>query len=119
MVPTGKIPEVGVEYVRSLRDVKYYETIFELLAKQYELAKIDEAKNSSLIQLLDKAIPADRKSKPKRASMVLGGLFGGFFLGLFLAFLVDGYQRARRDPAVSIRWQKLALAWKSMPDSLG
>lgn len=115
MVPTGKIPAVGVEYVRSLREVKYYETIFELLAKQYELAKVDEAKNSSMIQLLDKAIPADRKAKPKRAVMVLGGVFGGIFLGLLLAFVVDAIQRSRRDPTARGRWQEFATAWKKVP----
>lgn len=112
MVPTGKIPEVGVAYVRSVRNVKYYETIFELLAKQFELAKIDEAKNSSLIQVLDKAIPAERKSKPKRIVMTLGGIFGGAVVGIALAFLRAGYAASRRDPLSKQRWQQLATAWR-------
>lgn len=56
MASTGRVPEAGVEYVRGLRNVKYYETMFELLAKQYELAKIDEARDSSVIQVLHKAV---------------------------------------------------------------
>lgn len=113
MVPTGKIPEVGIEYVRSLRNVKYYETIFELLAKQFELAKIDEAKDSSMIQVLDKAIPAERKSKPKRASVTLAGLFGGVMLGILGAFAREAYWRSRRNPESSNRWRDLSIAWKA------
>jgi tyrosine-protein kinase Etk/Wzc len=107
MVPVGKIPEVGVEYVRSLRNVKYYETIFELLAKQFELAKIDEAKESSLIQLLDKAVPAERKSKPKRAFIVLIGLLVGGIGGIILAFVNDAYHYSRQNPENAKRWQQL------------
>jgi uncharacterized protein involved in exopolysaccharide biosynthesis len=60
LVPRGNVPEAGLEYVRKERDVKYYETIFEILAKQFEAAKLDEAKEGSLIQVVDPAIPPDR-----------------------------------------------------------
>ena len=110
MVPLGKIPEAGVEYVRSLRNVKFYETIFEMLAKQYELAKIDEAKQSSLIQLLDKAVPAEKKSKPRRAFITLAGIFGGFVLGVSIAFTCALYDASRKNPANSARWNKLSMA---------
>lgn len=115
MVPTGKIPEVGIEYVRSLRNVKYYETIFELLAKQFELAKIDEAKDSTLIQLLDKAVPAERKSKPRRGLITQAGLFGGLMLGIILAFMHAAYSGTRQTPESSKRWQQLSIAWKGTP----
>jgi tyrosine-protein kinase Etk/Wzc len=115
MVPTGKIPEVGIEYVRSLRNVKYFETIFELLAKQFELAKIDEAKDSSVIQLLDKAVPAERKSKPKRALITLAGVFAGGMLGIILAFMHAAYSGSRQDPECSKRWQELSMTWKRTP----
>lgn len=111
MVPTGKIPEVGVAYVRSVRNVKYYETIFELLAKQFELAKIDEAKNSTVIQVLDKALPAERKSKPKRILMTLGGIFAGAVFGVVLAFSRSMYAASRHDPLSNRRWRQLAMAW--------
>lgn len=116
MVPTGKIPEAGVQYVRSVRNVKYYETIFELLAKQFELAKIDEAKESSLIQMLDKAIPAERKTKPRRAFIVLAGLAGGAILGILLAFMRMAYRSSRQDPNSRKRWQQLSVAL-SLPSS--
>lgn len=112
MVPTDRLPEAGVEYIRSMRNVKYYETIFELLAKQFELAKIDEAKNSSLIQVLDRAIPAEQKFKPKRSVMVVLGLFAGFVLGVLLACFRHAYTGSRRNPASRLRWDRLGLAMR-------
>lgn len=111
MVPTGRIPEVGVDYVRRFRDVKYYETMFEMLAKQYELAKIDEAKDSTIIQLLDKAVPAERRAKPRRSLIVLGGLIAGSILGILLAFVYEAYLQAKQDPENDRRWRDLASAW--------
>src|SRR6266568_624454 len=62
MVPFGKAPEVALEYARRFRDMKYQETLFEVLSKQYEIARIDEAKDATLIQVLDAAVPPERKS---------------------------------------------------------
>lgn len=111
IVPTGKIPEVGVEYIRSLRNLKYHETIFDLLAKQYELAKIEEAKDSSTVQILDQAVPAEKKLKPKRILIVLGGFFCGGILGLLLALLKEAYLKSRRSSASNYRWNLLVNAW--------
>lgn len=85
MVPTSQIPEVGGEYIRSLRDLKYYEAIFEMLAKQFELAKVEEAKDPSLIQQLDIAQPAEKRSKPNKLLIIVGGLIGGLILAAGLA----------------------------------
>lgn len=112
MVPTGKIPEVGIEYIRSLRNVKYQETIFELLSKQYELAKIDEAKESSNIQILDNAVPAEKKSKPKKLIIILIGFIGGAFFALFVALIRDAYLRSTKDEDGNYRWNVLKNAWR-------
>lgn len=106
MLPTGKVPQTGMEYVRKLRDVKYYETMFELLAKQYELAKINEAKDSSTIQVLDKATPPDWKSKPKRTIITLTGVCLGFFVGILLALIRESCRKIHRDS--DGRWQTLS-----------
>jgi uncharacterized protein involved in exopolysaccharide biosynthesis len=92
------VPEAGLEYVRKLREVKYQETIFELLAKQFEAAKIDEAKEAAIIQVVDQAIEPDRKSKPKRALIAFLSAFVGFFLAVFLALLLEARERARLNP---------------------
>lgn len=110
MVPTGKIPAIGVEYVRALRDVKYFETMYELLAKQFELAKIDEARDATMIQQLDKAFPAEHKSKPKRAMITLLALLGGGVLAVLLALGREAYQRSREDETRRGKWNALAMA---------
>lgn len=110
LVPTGKIPEVGVEYIRALRDVKYNETIFELLAKQFELAKIEEAKDSSLIQQLDKAMPAEKKSKPKRSLIVLGAIIAGLIFGIITALVKDLLFSSRHNKISA--WEEFSIAWK-------
>jgi uncharacterized protein involved in exopolysaccharide biosynthesis len=75
MIPTADVPKAGLEYVRALRDLKYNETLFEMLSKQYEAARIDEAKDAPLIQVIDLAVPPERKSWPPRRLYVLAGIF--------------------------------------------
>lgn len=57
---------VGPDYVGKYREFKYQETLFDVFARQYELARADESREGSLIQVIDKATPPERKSKPKR-----------------------------------------------------
>lgn len=57
----------GSDYLSKYRDVKYHELLFELMARQYELAKLDETRDGPVVQVVDKAVPAEWKSKPKRA----------------------------------------------------
>lgn len=112
MMATRKIPEIGVEYIRSLREVKYYETMFDMMAKQYELAKIDESKDSSAIQLLDAAVVPEKKSGPQRSLLLLGGLIGGIVLATIIALLRDSYLRMRSDVGNLARWAALHQAYK-------
>lgn len=97
MVPFGKAPEVGLEYLRRFRDMKYFETLFEMLAKQYEIARIDEAHEATLIQVLDRAIPPERKSRPRRALIFVSTLVAGLVLSIGLALVWEALQRIRRD----------------------
>jgi tyrosine-protein kinase Etk/Wzc len=106
-ISSGKLPEVGVEYIRSMRDVKYYEAIYELLAKQYELARIDEAKESSLIQLLDRAVPAEKKSKPKVLLVAILTFMAGMAVAILVALLRDVYLRSQQAPHTAHRWVAL------------
>jgi tyrosine-protein kinase Etk/Wzc len=111
MVPKGQVPEAGLEYLRKLRDVKYYETIFDILARQFEIAKLDEAKQGAVVQVVDAAIPPDKRSFPKRGLIVLGGTSGGFFVGVLAALLQAFYQRLKRAPEVP---QKLGVLRQSL-----
>jgi len=98
LISKGQIPQAGLEYLRKERDVKYYETIFALLARQYEVAKVDEAKQGALIQVLDPAVPPDHRSSPKRTIIVIVATVAGFFLGIFIALVQAVFQNAKNDP---------------------
>lgn len=100
--PTGQ----GIDSLRLLRDVKYHEVIFELLARQYEMAKIDEAKDSSVIQVLDKAIAPDERSKPSRRTIVLIAVVMALFAAILWAFVLESLARARTDPKQATRLQE-------------
>lgn len=113
MLPTGKIPEIGAEYVRALRNVKYQETIFDLLAKQYELAKMDEAKESSNIQILDSAVPAEKKSKPRKFIIIFVGFALGVFFALVIALIRESFSRSVNDEIGRKRWKVLKDTWKN------
>ena len=101
LIPKGQVPQAGLEYLRKERDVKYYETIFGLLARQYEAAKVDEAKQGALIQVLDPAVPPDHRSSPKRTIIVIVATVAGFFLGIFVALVQAVFQNAKNDPRIS------------------
>jgi uncharacterized protein involved in exopolysaccharide biosynthesis len=84
-IPAGKLPEVGLEYARKLRDFKYHEAIYEFLQKQYQAARIDEAKLAPVIQVVDHAVRPDRKSGPPRTAItVLSALIAGLAVWFWL-----------------------------------
>ncbi len=56
----------GPDYLSKFREYKYRETLFEMFARQYELARVDESREGALIQVVDVATPPEYKSKPKR-----------------------------------------------------
>lgn len=85
----GNVPSLGVEYVRKLRELKIQEAIFEQLTKQFEVAKISEAKDSSTLQVLDEAVAPLRKSKPKRALIVILASVTAFFCSIFYIFITE------------------------------
>jgi uncharacterized protein involved in exopolysaccharide biosynthesis len=96
-IPTSKVPALQLLYVRKEREVKYHEALFEMLARQDEAARMDEAREAPLLQVLDPASYPDQKSGPHRSLIVLGGLFAGLFIG---AMWVLG--RAYLQPARSL-----------------
>jgi tyrosine-protein kinase Etk/Wzc len=70
MVGTRDIPAAGLQYLRAYRDVKYAETVFEVMSKQYELARVEEARDAGPIQIVDRAMPPDQKSRPRRGLII-------------------------------------------------
>lgn len=107
-----KTPNTSLQYRDALRNLKYRESIYEILAKQFEMAKLDEAKDSPLIQVLDKATVPEKKSKPKRSMMVLSATLVALFIAMLLAFVLESMSRARQQPEQAKRMQALRGAFK-------
>jgi uncharacterized protein involved in exopolysaccharide biosynthesis len=110
IVPKGRIPEAGMEYLRKLRDVKYYETIYELIAKQFEMAKLDEARQGAVIQVTDVAVPPDKKSFPPRTIIVVLVTLLAFFAACGWCVLSGRLEQMRQDPAARQRLDALRAA---------
>jgi tyrosine-protein kinase Etk/Wzc len=93
-VATSKLPEKGLTYARRFREVKYHEFLLELLSKQYDAARLDESKAAPDLQVVDTAVPPDRKSGPPRMIIALFGCLSG----LLVAGLIAYFQGAPHKP---------------------
>ena len=113
IVPKGQVPEASLENIRKLRDVKYNETIFDILARQFEAAKLDEAKQGALVQVVDPAVPPDKRSYPKRGLIVIGATVVGFFFGAFLVLMQAALRHMKKDPGASAKLVLLKSALTS------
>ena len=103
----GSMPEAGTGYVRKLRNLKYSETLYELMAKQYEMAKIDEAKDAMVIQVVDKAAPPEKQVKPRRVFLVASVTLLGLLISFVTAIILEYRERVSLDPAKRERIERL------------
>jgi tyrosine-protein kinase Etk/Wzc len=106
----GKVPAAGLQYLRTTRDLRYHEALFEALSKQYEMARIDEAKAPPLLQVVDRAVPLDRKTWPPRTLIVLlSGLLAAI---LFISWALanEAWARARTAPDTAEQLMRLRNA---------
>jgi len=106
-ITLDRTPNTSLRYMQAVRNLKFQEGIYEVLAKQFAVAKLDEAKDSLLIQVLDKAIPPEKKSKPKRSSIVLLATILALFIGVLWAFLKEAAERAKNKPEQGERMRAL------------
>ncbi len=97
----GDVPGAGMEYLRAEHEVKYRQIMFDLLIKQYDAARMDEAKDASIIQVVEPAIAPDRKSSPKRALIVVLFTAAGLFTGGLLALLAWWNKSAQSDTRIA------------------
>jgi len=116
-VPIENVPTAGLEYVRKYRDVKYHEALFGLLAKQFEAAKIDEARDSLVVQQLDKAVPPERKSGPLRSVIVLSATTLALLVAVLGVFFMEKLEQARQDPQFVTRLQLFQLYLRGKHES--
>jgi uncharacterized protein involved in exopolysaccharide biosynthesis len=101
----------GGDYVARYREFKYYEVLFELMAKQYEIARVDESREGTAIQVVDAALVPERKSKPKRLSYGVTGSMISALLLIFFVFVRHAYRKACSNPLAVSRMESLRLAF--------
>jgi uncharacterized protein involved in exopolysaccharide biosynthesis len=112
-IPVGKLPAASVDYIRARREVKFQETLMESMLRQFEIAKLDEAKEGPTLQQVDVAQAPDRKSKPSRALIVLVTTL----LAFIAASLFVIWRRYRaladvNDPSRALARQAIRQAWR-------
>lgn len=117
-VPAGRVPEDSLEYMRKLREVKYHETLFDLLSRQYEAARIDEAKSAPIIQVIDHAIPPDKRSGPKRTLIILGLGLTGFIFASMWTLMEYRLSGLREHPEYSSKLHSLAETFSSKSSTI-
>jgi tyrosine-protein kinase Etk/Wzc len=100
------------DYVARYRDFKYYETLFELFAKQFELAKVDEAREGAVIQVVDIAQPPERKSKPSKAQIAFNTTLATGFALLLFVFIRQALRTAAQTPESAEKLSQLRHSWR-------
>ncbi len=89
--------KTGSEFLNNMRDLRYQQSFVESLKKQYDIAKMDEAKDVNLIQVLNEPITPEQPSKPRRVLIVAIGALFGLFMGIVLAFILNGLDKAMQN----------------------
>ena len=103
--PKGSMTQNGLDYARAVREVKYRETIYQLLTRQYEVARVDEARQGALVQVVDAAAVPDRPSSHYRLFIFLGGLLGAIPFSFLFALITEVYMIVQRERSRSGSWQ--------------
>lgn len=109
---TGGAKGEDSDYIARYREFKYHETLFDLFAKQYEMARVDESREGALIQVVDTAQPPENKSKPKKATIaIVTTLATGFALLLFI-FIRQAWRNAAANPETAAKLAGLRASIK-------
>jgi uncharacterized protein involved in exopolysaccharide biosynthesis len=106
-VPTRRVPEANLEYLRVARELKYHESLYDFLGKQLEAARIDESKNSVMVQVVDRAVAPERKSSPKRMLIIAVTAIASFLMSCLGVLIWEAIRRKRQDPNEGARITQL------------
>ena len=107
LTPTSQVPAASLEYLRRMRDVRYQETLFEFMTRQYEMAKVDEAKQGQMIQVVDPALVPERRSWPPRTLLTLLAFILGAMFSSFWVILESAYRHTMQDPETAMKVHQL------------
>ena len=122
-IPFADVPSVGLELANLLRDVKVQETVWQLLNQQFYQAKIQEARDTPTIQVLDEAVPPEMRSKPKRKLLIIIGGFLALLFSIFFVFTAEFLERLKTDKSSSGKMEEMAgkiqKDWQGIKNGLG
>jgi tyrosine-protein kinase Etk/Wzc len=110
MLSQREFPAAGLEYIRKERDMQYHQTLYDLLARQLEAARIDEAKATPTVQMVDPPQVPKVRSWPKPLVFILVGLVAGTMLGCIRVTVVYLYEYAETDPRLRDRYMEVKQA---------
>jgi capsule polysaccharide export protein KpsE/RkpR len=100
----------GADYVANYREFKYREAVFEMFARQYELARVDESREGALLQVIDAATAPEYKSRPKRALIAATTLLCALLvLGIFIVAR-QFWREGKADPRRMAQHERLRAA---------
>ena len=91
--------------------MKYHESLYDFLSKQLEAARIDEAKEAVVVQVVDKAVEPEKKSSPRSVLIVLISTIAAFVLACLGVLISEVIRRKEQDPQEHAR---LALLRRSL-----
>ena len=109
----GNVPAAGLEYLRAAHELQYQQALFDMLMKQYDAARLDESKDAAIIQVVEPAIEPDRRTAPKRMTILLISAFLGFFSGCIIAMFLNWLERTKAQPEEAEALYRLRCALTS------
>jgi tyrosine-protein kinase Etk/Wzc len=112
-LPAGQVPEAALQFERQARELKYHETLFDLLSRQSEAARLDEAKSAPILQVVDRAVPPDKKSGPPRTLITIGLTFLGFLIACLWSFAAASLEKMKRDPEQAHKLRAIRSAFRA------
>jgi uncharacterized protein involved in exopolysaccharide biosynthesis len=100
------------DYVSKYREFKYNEALFDLFAKQVEIAKVDESREGAVIQVLDAAQQPERNSKPKKGLIAIIAILASGFALLLFVFIRQALKNASKDQESANKLIHLKASWQ-------
>jgi uncharacterized protein involved in exopolysaccharide biosynthesis len=110
--PTQAVGKLEDSYVERFRDYKYKETLYEMFAKQYELARVDEAREGAVIQVIDPAQVPESKSKPKKALIAIAATLAASFALLMFVFVRQAIRNSSQNSESAKKLASIQASWR-------
>lgn len=113
--PFESVPDLALQYLRLMRDLKVQEALHALLVQQLETSRIEEQKNTPVLSVLDMAEPGERPVYPRKLVLVLVAALAAALWVAVIAVLVEKLRRRDSSPGEDERLAALQDEWAAMP----